>query len=79
MSKCAYARKAVLAPLAAFAFIGAGMGDLSAEPATAAASLDALAGTWRGSGAMLFEDGTSENISCNGYYRPSPNLSVVFR
>lgn len=79
MSRYAYARKAILAQLAALALMGAAAGEAAADPATAATSLDALAGSWRGSGTMLFEDGTSENISCNGYYRASPNLSLVFR
>lgn len=42
-------------------------------------SLDVLTGSWRGNGTMLFEDGTSDNLSCNGYYRPGPNMSVVIR
>ncbi len=79
MSNYAYARKAILAQLAALTVVGAAIGDLSAEPATAETSLDVLAGTWRGSGTMLFEDGTTETISCNGYYRAGGNMSVVFR
>lgn len=27
-----------------------------------------LAGTWRGEGDLLLEDGTREQLSCNGYY-----------
>lgn len=84
MSIYAYARKALLVPLAALAVIGASAVSVSAEPATAEpataeASLDVLAGTWRGTGTMLFEDGGSESITCNGYYRSGPNMSVVFR
>jgi len=73
------AHKALLAQLIALALIGAAIVNLSTNPATAETSLDVLAGTWRGGGTMIFEDGTTENITCNGYYRPSPNMSVVFR
>jgi len=51
----------------------------SAAISAEATSLDVLTGSWRGSGAMLFEDGTSDNLTCNGYYRPGPNMSVVIR
>lgn len=73
------AQRTVLTPLRAAALIGLGILGASAGMASAETSLDVLAGTWRGSGAMLFEDGKSENITCNGYYRASPNMSVVFR
>lgn len=51
----------------------------TAAVAAETTSLDVLTGSWRGSGTMLFEDGTSDNLSCTGYYKPSPNLSVVIR
>lgn len=64
--------------LALLAFCAAFIGP-AANPAAAQSALDALAGTWRGSGAMLFEDGTSEAINCNGYYRAGAKMSVVIR
>lgn len=79
MSRHGYSRCAVLARLRAVAFVGTAIVGVSASAAGAESSLDVLAGTWRGTGTILFEDGVSEDISCNGYYRPSPNLSVVFR
>ncbi len=59
--------------------IGAGLVGLSTNAANAQTALDVLAGSWRGNGNMLFEDGTSEAINCNGYYRAGPNMSVVIR
>jgi hypothetical protein len=56
----------------------AGVG-LTPHPATAQSALDVLAGSWRGSGTMLFEDGTAEAMNCNGYYRAGANMSVVIR
>ncbi|MFN0217182.1 MAG: hypothetical protein ACKVP4_00045 [Hyphomicrobium sp.] len=79
MSRYAHAYKTLLAHLRALAFISAAIINVSANPAIAESSLDVLAGTWRGNGTMLFEDGTSENITCTGYYRADPNMSVVFR
>lgn len=79
MSRTACAHTSRLARLRALAFIGAAIVTLSAAPARAETSLDALAGTWRGAGTMFFEDGTSEAFTCNGYYKAAPNMSVVFR
>ena len=53
-----------------------------ASPATAKSSLDALKGSWAGGGTLTFENGKSEKISCNGYYKNSgggQNVSVVIR
>ena len=63
--------------LAALIF-GAGL-SLPVQPAAAQSALDVLAGSWRGSGTMDFEDGTAEAMSCNGYYRSGANMSVVIR
>lgn len=72
-------QRAVLVQLRAVALVGAAIVGLSASMAAAETSLDVLAGTWRGNGTMLFEDGKSENFSCKAYYRAGPNMSVVFR
>lgn len=62
------------------ALVGATIVCLSTAAAGAeTTSLDVLTGSWRGSGTMLFDDGTSDNLSCTGYYKPSPTLSVVIR
>lgn len=74
-----YTQHTAFARLKAVAFVGAAIVGLSANTAGAETSLDVLAGTWRGSGTMLFEDGKSENFSCKAYYRAGPNMSVVFR
>lgn len=79
MSRYSHVQISALSRLRAAAGVGAVLLSLSAGLAAAETTLDVLAGTWRGSGAILFEDGKSENISCKGYYRASPNLSVVFR
>jgi hypothetical protein len=76
----AHVHRTVLEPLRAAALAGAALISLSAaDMAAAGTSLDVLAGTWRGNGTMLFEDGKSEKFSCNAYYRSGPNMSVVFR
>lgn len=61
------------------AAIAATVVGLSPAVAGSETSLDVLTGTWRGSGTMLFEDGLTDNLSCNGYYKPGPNMSVVIR
>jgi hypothetical protein len=68
-----------LARLAVLALVGAGTVGLSTISASANPSLDALAGTWRGSGKISFEDGGTEDITCNGYYKGAGNLSIVIR
>jgi hypothetical protein len=52
---------------------------LPARSAAGEPSLDALAGSWQGAGTMSFENGDTENISCNGYYKGSGSLSIVIR
>lgn len=81
MSGCGLAQRAHLGQLRLAAIAGCAVLALSPgiALAQAQASLDVLAGTWNGSGTMQFEDGKSEKFSCKGYYRASPNLSVVFR
>ena len=79
MSRYKHAKHAVLAKLRAVVIAGAAIVSMSASMAAAETSLDVLAGTWRGNGTMLFEDGKSENFSCKAYYRAGPNMSVVFR
>lgn len=79
MSAYEYVKRAVLARLRALAISSAAIISLSASMAVAEPNLDVLAGTWRGNGTMLFEDGKSENFSCKAYYRAGPNMSVVFR
>jgi hypothetical protein len=79
MSKNSRAPKTLLAQLGALALIGAATIGLSANSATAGASLDVLAGSWRGDGTMAFEDGKTESISCNGYYRGTGDYSIVIR
>jgi hypothetical protein len=79
MPRAAYPQTSLFARYRALAFFCATLAALSANPARAQSGLDALAGTWRGAGTMLFEDGTSEAFTCNGYYRAEPSLSVVFR
>ncbi len=59
--------------------LSASFAGLLSHAASAETALDVLAGSWRGSGNMLFEDGTSEAINCNGYYRAGTNMSVVIR
>jgi hypothetical protein len=79
MSKSARALGTVLAQFGALALIGAATVSLSANSAAADGGLDALAGAWHGGGTMSFESGTTENISCNGYFKGAGNLSVVIR
>jgi hypothetical protein len=40
----------------------------SAAPADASALFKRLAGSWRGEGDLVLEDGTRERLSCTGYY-----------
>jgi hypothetical protein len=77
VSNNALALNPPLAQLAALALVAAA--TLSIGPAAADPGLDALAGTWRGSGTMSFEDGKSESIGCSGYYKGARSLSVVIR
>ncbi len=70
--------KSIVAQLAALALVSAAVG-LSANSAAADAGLDVLSGSWRGGGTMSFENGKSESISCNGYYKGGDNFSVVIR
>lgn len=70
--------KPLLAQVGALALIAATT-SLSTNAAANDASLDVLAGTWRGDGTMSFEGGETEGISCNGYYKSAGNLSVVIR
>ena len=79
MSQNSCALKAFRAPLGALALVGVATVGLSTNPAAADASLDILAGSWRGDGTMSFESGETENISCNGYYKGTGTLSVVIR
>lgn len=79
MSRGTNARQGLRGRLRALPFIGAAIVTLGTDVAAAQTSLDVLAGTWRGRGTMLFEDGGSEEITCTGYYRSHPNTSVVFR
>jgi hypothetical protein len=79
MSKNACALKTLIAQLGALALIGAATVSPSTNSAAADTSLDVLAGTWRGDGAMSFESGETESISCNGYYKGVGKLSVVIR
>jgi hypothetical protein len=78
MSK-ACVRKTFLSHRGALALIGVAAVSLWAVSATADPGLDALAGSWRGSGTLSFESGENESISCNGYYKGGSNLSVVIR
>jgi hypothetical protein len=79
MSKNARALKTLVAQLGLLALISAATVNLSTRSAAAEASLDALAGSWQGSGTMSFESGDTESISCNGYYKGAGQLSVVIR
>jgi hypothetical protein len=79
MSANARALKTRLTPVGVFALIGAATVGLSTISAAANPSLEALAGSWRGGGKMSFENGTTEDISCNGYYKGAGNLSIVIR
>jgi hypothetical protein len=79
MPKNTCALKTVLAQLGALALIGAATVSLPTNSMAADASLDVLAGTWRGDGTMSFESGKTESISCNGYYKGAGNLSVAIR
>ena len=69
MSANVRALKTSLAKLAALALFSAGTVSLSTISAAANPALDALAGSWRGSGKISFEDGGTEGITCNGYYK----------
>jgi hypothetical protein len=77
VSKNVLALRPPLARLGALALLATGV--LSIGPAAADPGLDALAGTWRGSGTMSFEDGKTEGIGCTGYYKGARSLSVVIR
>jgi hypothetical protein len=79
MSNTACALKTRLAHLGALALIGAAAVGMSARLSAGEAGLDVLAGTWNGGGAISFENGETESISCNGYYKGGGTLSVVIR
>jgi hypothetical protein len=79
MSANVRALRTSLAKLAALALFSAGTVSLSTISASANPALDALAGSWRGSGKISFEDGGTEDITCNGYYKGAGNLSIVIR
>ena len=79
MSRNTCALKTCLARLGALVLISTATVSLSANSAAANASLDVLAGSWRGDGTMSFESGKTESISCNGYYKGAGNFSVVIR
>lgn len=79
MPKNKLALKARLAQLGALALISATSAGVYAGSAAADAGLGALAGAWAGGGAMSFENGETERIDCNGYYKGAGNLSVVIR
>lgn len=79
MSKNTCARKTPIAQLGALALIGAIAASPFINAAAGDASLDVLAGTWRGDGTMSFESGAAESISCTSYYKGASNLSVVIR
>ena len=79
MSRNTCALKTCLAQLGALVLISTATVSLSANSAAANASLDVLAGSWRGDGTMSFESGKTESISCNGYYKGAGNFSVVIR
>jgi hypothetical protein len=79
MSKNTRARISRLASREALALLSAATVGLSANSASADPGLEALAGSWRGGGAMSFESGETESISCNGYYRGASSLNVVIR
>lgn len=49
----------------------------STGAAAAKDGLDVLAGSWRGSGTIAFEDGKTDSINCNGYYKGDGGLSIV--
>lgn len=55
------------ATAAVFVLAGAIMGP-SAAFADASAIFKELAGSWRGEGDVVLEDGTRERLSCRGYY-----------
>ncbi len=79
MSSSTHALKSHFARFGALALVISAFVSLSTNSASAKASLDALAGSWRGGGTMSFESGKTENISCNGYYKGGGILSVVIR
>jgi hypothetical protein len=79
MSKNACVSQTLLTHLAALALISTATFSLSNSLAAADAGLDVLAGAWHGAGTMSFESGSTESISCNGYYKGASNLSVVIR
>jgi hypothetical protein len=45
--------------------------NLAASPAGAASPFASLAGSWSGTGRVLFEDGQSERLRCNARYSSS--------
>jgi hypothetical protein len=54
----------------------------SAAPADASSLFKQLAGSWRGVGDLVLEDGTRERLSCVGYYvlkSEGDGLSIVSR
>lgn len=79
MSSHPPAAKAICARLAALALVLGSVAYIAVDPAVAEGNLDVLSGTWRGGGTMSFEDGKTEKISCNGYYKGSGSLSIVIR
>ncbi len=79
MSKNTSALKTRLAQLGALTLISAATVGLSTNSAAANPGLDVLAGSWRGDGTMSFEDGKTESISCNGYYKGTGDYSIVIR
>lgn len=79
MSTFRHALRAIGVQLCAVAFVATAVLAVSPGSSAAQSNLDILAGTWNGSGTMLFEDGKSEDFNCKAYYRSGPNMSVVFR
>jgi hypothetical protein len=71
--------KSNVAQLGALALVSAAAVSLSANTAAAEATLDVLSGSWSGGGTMSFENGKSESIDCNGYYKGGDDFSVVIR
>ena len=61
--------------------MGSAMAPSSAS-ADASALFKQLAGSWHGAGELVLEDGTRQQLSCNGYYvlkSESHGLSIVSR
>lgn len=55
-------------PTAGLAVLGLATG-LFTSTAIAASPFETLAGSWSGSGTAMFQSGSKERLSCNGYYR----------